>query len=69
VGGSSLYILGYNKNSEIYRKFFWDLYYSISGYWEIFYWKVNNEIADEYKPSLLKKIIYKFRDIYKKRKK
>jgi hypothetical protein len=41
--------LGYGKNSEIYRKFYRDIGYTLFGYWEIFYWDVNNEEADEYK--------------------
>lgn len=45
------YSLGYDKNSEIARKLYRDMGYSLSGYWEIFYWEVNNEIADEYIPN------------------
>ncbi len=43
--------LGYGKNSEIYRKLYRDMGYSLSGYWEIFYWESNNELAHEYNPS------------------
>lgn len=50
--------LGYGKNSEIYRKFYRDIGYTLFGYWEIFYWDMNNEEADEYKPNS-KKIIQK----------
>lgn len=46
------YYLGYGKNSEIYRKLYRDIGYSLFGYWEIFYWNVNNEEANEYKPNL-----------------
>ena len=42
---------GIDKNSEIYRKLYRDLGYSLSGYWEIFYWESNNSIANEYKKS------------------
>lgn len=42
--------MGYNKNSEVYRKLYRDMGYSLSGYWEIFYWDMNNEDAAEYKP-------------------
>lgn len=45
------YHLGYGKNSEIYRKLYRDIGYSLFGYWEIFYWEMNNQEADEYKPN------------------
>lgn len=51
-----LYKLGYDKNSEIYRQYYRDLGYSLSGYWEIFYWEANNDNANEYRPSLVRKI-------------
>lgn len=35
--------LGYGKNSEVYRKLYRDMGYSLSGYWEIFYWEINND--------------------------
>jgi hypothetical protein len=35
--------LGHDKNSELYRKLYRDMGYSLSGYWEIFYWDWNNE--------------------------
>lgn len=41
--------LGYGKNSEVYRKLYRDMGYSLNGYWEIFYWEMNNEEADEYR--------------------
>lgn len=50
------YELGYDKNSEVYRKFYRDLGYSLSGYWEVFYWEVNNEDQNEYRPSLVSEI-------------
>ncbi len=51
-----LYVLGYGKNSEVYRKLYRDMGYSLSGYWEIFYWKLNNEDADQYNPMSLSEI-------------
>ena len=44
--------LGYGKNSEVYRKLYRDMGYSIFGYWEIFYWVVNNPDAKKYKPLI-----------------
>ena len=41
--------MGLDKNSEIVRKFYRDIGSSIFGYWEVFYWEVNNPDADEYK--------------------
>ena len=43
--------LGYDKNSEIYRKLYRDMGYSLNGYWEVFYWEFNNENSDEYVPN------------------
>lgn len=43
--------LGYDKNSEIYRKLYRNMGYSLSGYWEVFYWEWNNEDADDYIPN------------------
>jgi hypothetical protein len=43
--------LGHDKNSELYRQMYRDMGYSLSGYWEIFYWEVNNDDADSYKPN------------------
>lgn len=43
-----LYSKGLNKNSEEYRKLYRDLGYSLRGYWEVFYWEMNNPIAGEY---------------------
>lgn len=45
--------LGYDKNSEIYRKLYRDMGYSLYGYWEIFYWPVNNRKHYDYKPIQL----------------
>ncbi len=43
-----LYANGFNKNSELYRAIYRGLGYSLSGYWEVFYWKANNDNADTY---------------------
>lgn len=43
--------MGYDKNSEVYRKLYRDMGYSLYGYWQIFYWDMNNEDADKYKPA------------------
>lgn len=43
-----LHALGFGKNSEVYRKLYRDMGYSLDGYWEIFYWEVNNPNADKY---------------------
>ncbi|MDB4301964.1 hypothetical protein N9924_00205 [bacterium] len=39
---------GHDKNSELYRQLYRDMGYSLSGYWEVFYWDWNNEEAEEY---------------------
>jgi RNAse (barnase) inhibitor barstar len=49
-----LYSLGYDKNSEVFRKLYRDMGYSLDGYWEIFYWEVNNPITHEYKNKVRK---------------
>lgn len=41
--------LGITKNSEEWRKLYRDIGYSLYGYWEIFYWEVNNEDAADYR--------------------
>ncbi len=46
---AGFYANGNNKNTESYRELYRKMGYSLSGYWEIFYWDMNNEIADEYK--------------------
>jgi hypothetical protein len=57
---NSLWILfskmGMNKNSEEIRKMYRDMGYSISGYWEIFYWEVNNPIVGEYRVNEIEKL-------------
>lgn len=44
-----LYTNGYDKNSEMYRYIYRSMGYSLFGYWEIFYWEVNNEDSRYYK--------------------
>jgi len=45
--------MGYGKNSEVYRKLYRDMVYSLFGYWEIFYWEVYNPLANKYVPNAL----------------
>lgn len=47
--------MGLTKNSEEVRKLYRDMGYSLSGYWEIFFWEANNEDAPEYRKSQLRK--------------
>ncbi len=44
-------MLGYGKNSEIYRELYRNMGYSLSGYWEVFYWEANNPEVDQYVPN------------------
>ena len=44
------YAGGHDKNSELYRELYRRMGYSLSGYWEIFYWQVNNEDVEDYRP-------------------
>jgi len=53
---TSLYDMGLDKNSEIYRKLYRCLGYSLRGYWEVFYWEWNNENASEYTGKQLEEI-------------
>lgn len=46
-----LCFMGYDKNSEVYRKLYRDMGYSLYGYWEVFYWVMNNEKASDYIPN------------------
>ena len=46
------YAMGLDKNSEFIRDFYRNMGYSLGCFWEIFYWEVNNEIANEYNPML-----------------
>lgn len=45
------YNLGLTKNSELIRKMYREMGYSLYGYWEIFYWEVNNPESDEYRKN------------------
>lgn len=47
-----LHFNGNDKNSEMYRELYRRMGYSLSGYWELFYWDMNNEAACEYSPPL-----------------
>jgi hypothetical protein len=47
--------MGLNKNSEEVRKIYRDMGYSLSGYWEIFFWEMNNENAKLYRKGKRKK--------------
>lgn len=47
--------MGFTKNSEEVRKLYRDMGYSLSGYWEVFFWEVNNEQAPEYRKAQLRK--------------
>lgn len=47
--------MGLTKNSEEVRKLYRDMGYSLSGYWEIFFWEMNNGQAPEYRKSQLRK--------------
>lgn len=44
--------LGYGKNSEVYRTLYRNMGYSLSGYYDVFYWEANNERCSEYQPPL-----------------
>tara|TARA_R110000851_G_scaffold286654_1_gene440515 strand:- start:34 stop:357 length:324 start_codon:yes stop_codon:yes gene_type:complete len=41
---------GSDKNTESYRELYRRMGYSLSGYWEVFYWDLNNDIANDYRP-------------------
>ena len=43
--------MGLDKNSEAIRNLYRDMGYSLSGYWEIFYWEANNENAHLYRAT------------------
>jgi len=43
---------GNNKNTESYRELYRKMGFSLFGYWEVFYWEMNNEIAEEYNPPV-----------------
>lgn len=41
-----------DKNNEIWREMYRGIGYSLSGYWEIFYWDMNNEEAHLYEAPI-----------------
>ncbi len=45
---SQLFMHGADKNTAIIRELYKCIGYSLCGFWEIFYWEVNNERANEY---------------------
>lgn len=45
---NNLFALGASKNDPMVRELYRKIGYSLYGYWEVFYWCVNNELADEY---------------------
>lgn len=47
---TGFYENGNNKNTESYRELYRRMGYSLEGYWEVFYWEANNELADQYEP-------------------
>jgi len=64
---NQMILLGLNKNSEEWRALYRNLGYSLSGYWEVFYWEWNNPIAEEYnynENSIIKKVGYINNNIY-----
>ena len=40
---------GITKNDSRVRQLYRDMGYSVFGYWEVFFWEVNNDIAHEWK--------------------
>lgn len=46
-----LHSLGYDRNSELYRRIYRNIGYSLYGYWEVFYWEANNPEAGNYRPG------------------
>lgn len=46
---NDLFMKGAKKNDPIIRELYKHIGYSLYGFWEIFYWEVNNELAHEYK--------------------
>ena len=55
--------LGYDENSEVYKKFYRDLGYPLHAYWKIFYCDLHNVNTEEYKSSFIskaKKMIKKY---------
>jgi hypothetical protein len=52
---SLMHTLGYDKNSEFYRHLYRCMGYSLYGYWEVFYWEMNNENESDYPNQIPKK--------------
>lgn len=44
------YAMNLDKNSEFVRDVYRNMGYSLFGFWEIFYWEMNNEDAEDYNP-------------------
>lgn len=53
----------YDKNSEKYRHFYRSLGYSLDGYVNIFYQKLNNDLCDFYRPQPLTETDIDFHNI------
>ncbi|MBV1929834.1 MAG: hypothetical protein KUG81_10035 [Gammaproteobacteria bacterium] len=47
---ADMHAKGVGKNDEPYRRLYRNMGYSLSGYWEVFYWGMNNDDAGEYRP-------------------
>jgi len=45
---NDLFTKGVDKNDPIIRELYKCIGYSLYGFWEVFYWEVNNERANEY---------------------
>ncbi len=43
-------IKGIGKNDERYRRLYRNMGYSLFGYREVFYWSINNEDTEDYRP-------------------
>ncbi len=48
--------LGYDENSEVYKKFYRDIGYSLRAYWETFYCDLHNINNEESKPSFIHRV-------------
>ncbi len=45
---ADMLLKGITKNHEAYRRLYRNIGYSLSGYWDVFYWEANNEECDSY---------------------
>ena len=52
---NDLFSRGATKNNPLIRELYRCIGYSLSGYWEIFYWEWNNNSADEW-PAIMAKL-------------